>query len=156
MASRTLGENRDAHTSRGSRITSLPAALASRSASSRRASRSSLVASLIKGSMHNVNSGSSVMVQQAWRQSVPAMNCGLYPLLFTEVLGSRILGSTHESQPILSPLSYIAVSCLGYKSSTGLGRSPYRGRYRVNQGEQTRKRLAHHFTLRSRLHRRCK
>jgi hypothetical protein len=30
-----------------------------------------------------------------------------------------ILGSIHKSQPILSSLSYIAVSCLGYKNSTG-------------------------------------
>jgi Transposase IS116/IS110/IS902 family len=33
------------------------------------------------------------------------------------------------------------------------GRGPNRRRYRVNQGEQTQERLAHHFTLRSHLQR---
>jgi hypothetical protein len=37
----------------------------------------------------------------------------------TEVLGSRILGSLHKSQQILSLLLYIAVKYLGYKNSTG-------------------------------------
>jgi hypothetical protein len=41
---------------------------------------------------------------------------------FTEVLRSSILGSPNKSQQILSPLSYIAVNHLGYKSSTGRGR----------------------------------
>jgi hypothetical protein len=35
------------------------------------------------------------------------------------VLGSRILGGAHRSQPLLSVLSDIGVSYAGYKSSTG-------------------------------------
>src|SRR5215204_6317663 len=58
-----------------------------------------------------------------------------------------------DSKPIHSPFSYIAVSYLSYKSSTGYGRKQCRRRYRVNQDEQTWERLAHHFTLRSHLHR---
>jgi hypothetical protein len=58
-----------------------------------------------KGNVHNARTGSSVVVQQGWGQSVPAKKCGLVPPLLTEVLGSRILGSTHKSQQILSPLS---------------------------------------------------
>jgi hypothetical protein len=58
-----------------------------------------------KGNMHNAHSGSSVVLQQGWGQSVPAKNCGPFPPLFTEVLGSRILGSPYKSQPILSRFS---------------------------------------------------
>jgi hypothetical protein len=69
--------------------------------------------------MHNAHSGLSVVVQQGWGESVPAKDCGLFPPPFTEVLGRLILGSPHKSQPILSPLSYIAVSYPGYTSATG-------------------------------------
>ena len=47
-----------------------------------------------------------------------SLMCLVLPLI-TEVLGSHILGSPHKSQPILSPLLYIAVSYPGYRSSTG-------------------------------------
>src|SRR5215207_9281777 len=46
-----------------------------------------------------------------------------------------------DSKPIHSPFSYIAVSYLSYKSSTGYGRKQCRRRYRVNQDEQTWERL---------------
>ena len=83
----------------------------------------------------------------------------------TELRLYGVLGSLHtsdsrkspkisaDSKPIHSPFSYIAVSYLSYKSSTGYGRKPCRRRCRVNQDEQIWERLAHHFTLRSHLQR---
>jgi hypothetical protein len=72
-----------------------------------------------KGDMYNARSGSSVVVQQGWGQSVRPKKCGLVPPLFTEVLSRCILGSPHKSQQILSLLLYIVVRYLGYKNSTG-------------------------------------
>ena len=71
--------------------------------------------------MHNANSGSSVVVQQGW-VSPFLQRTVVFLLPFTEVLGRRISEvptNLSRSQPILSALSYIAVSYPGYKSSTG-------------------------------------
>jgi hypothetical protein len=68
------------------------------------------------------------------------------------------LGSPHKSQPILSRFSvrsHISLAIiLSKRARPDRGRGPIRRRYRVNQDEQTQERLAHHFTLRSHLHRR--
>ena len=74
-----------------------------------------------RGTLHNAYSGSSVVVQQWWGEIRSCKDCGLFPSLFTELRSRRFLGRSHKSQPILSPLSYIAVSYPGYKNSTGYG-----------------------------------